>query len=714
MDSDTTLLQRYATSRDAYAFAELARRYRSMVYSVARRVTGNAHDAEDVAQSCFIQLASQAGTINASVPGWLHTAAVRIGSNINRDAVRRRRREQARAELTNEEDTAAMRGTWASVGPQVDAALEKLPEDFRVPLILHFLQDRTQVEIAEELNVSRATIARRLADGVERLRENLGRMGAVVSVFSLVTFMQAHAVQAAPPSLIADLGRMAIAGIHDPVAVAAPVKTVSVGGSGLSGLWFAQLVAKFAFPSKAVIASILGVVVTLGIVTKVSGIVGGEQPYDVVKSAFSPYMDQSDPLAFPIKSVSLSDSVFKFWRGSKDLYYRWAKTHTADWLADDGAYVVSHGDLHPGNIGTYATGPNQLAFGLVDYDDATRLPFQLELVHGLVSFHLAASDAGINVDASQRTKLDAAILDAYTAALISRDKADSAIRTDPIVAKLLSATKAPLADELKDYVGGDGKFVPAVVTKSGKVKEILRPAGDRADAFAAAITDALSKQPTMARAFRVTDVASIRQSIKSIALRTRIGSSGSQGLKKYFVLMASPLKDHDGDVILYLKQQVPSAAERAGIVPKSVDTPAQRCVSAMLATLPQTPWVCGSVEVNGESYWASIKEPWSEELEVEEAKSFDDLLSLARLWGTVAGGAHRRAAVDVNALVTRLTPATRQQVIERATAYEQHLTENFLAFAADPRVTKDRKTVDTAVESARGEAQANIYQGNTK
>lgn len=710
MDTDANLLQRYATTRDATAFAELARRYRSMVFSVGRRVTGNAHDAEDVAQGCFIQLAAQAGQVSVSLPGWLHTAAVRIGSNINRDAVRRRKREQARAELSSEPDDERANGAWTTVGPQVDAALEKLPEEVRVPLILHFLQDRTQVEIAEELNVSRATIARRLADGVERLRENLARAGAFVSAFALVTFMQAHAVQAAPPTLVAELGRMAIAGVGAPAPVApAPVAPASAWSVTLFMKWFAGL-----GMAKAAAMLLLVIGLAVGLATSVQAIATGPQPYDLIHDALNPYLDPADPLAFPMKSAALSDSAFKFWRGSKDLYYRWAKTNAADWLADDGSYVTSHGDLHPGNIGAYATAPNRLAFGLVDFDDATRLPFQLELTHGLISLHLAAADAGVSLEGDKRAALDAALFDAYTAGLSSEAAANALLKADRTVAKLLGNTGKPYASELKDYVDKRGRFVSAVATKKGNVKELLRAADDRADAIASGVAEAIAGQPSLKRAFKLDGVAAVRQSIKSVAVRTRVGSSGSQGLKKYFVLMASPMADVEGDVIVYLKQQVPTAAERAGIVPLESRTPAERCVQAMSTLLPQRPWACGSVELGGESYWLSVKEPWSDELDVATVNNFDDLLAFARVWGAVTGSAHRRATSDSAVLLSRLTSESRSVIAERVADYEEQLSRDYASFLADPRVAADLKSVSDAIAAVRNEAQANINSGSTK
>ena len=56
-DSDLILLRRYADLQDAESFLEITKRHAAMVYAVARRVTGNVQDAEDVSQACFLELA---------------------------------------------------------------------------------------------------------------------------------------------------------------------------------------------------------------------------------------------------------------------------------------------------------------------------------------------------------------------------------------------------------------------------------------------------------------------------------------------------------------------------------------------------------------------------------------------------------------------------------------------------------------------------------
>src|SRR4051812_14187914 len=77
--SDADLLDRFARDRDEAAFELLVWRHAGMVLGTCRRLLGDAHDAEDVAQACFLVLARRAGAVGrrGSVGGWLHRVARR-------------------------------------------------------------------------------------------------------------------------------------------------------------------------------------------------------------------------------------------------------------------------------------------------------------------------------------------------------------------------------------------------------------------------------------------------------------------------------------------------------------------------------------------------------------------------------------------------------------------------------------------------------------
>ncbi len=208
--SDLDLLRDYQRSGDAEAFAELVRRHARLAYAAARRVTGNGHDAEDVTQTCFLELARKAETVKASVAGWLHTAATRRAINtVDREAVRRRH-EQASAQAGADDPGP---DDWSALETRIDEAIAALPDKLREPIILHFLEGRTQAELARALDVNQSTVSRRLQTGVDQLRNDLQRRGVAVPAVALAAALTEHGLGASvPASVTAALGKLALVG----------------------------------------------------------------------------------------------------------------------------------------------------------------------------------------------------------------------------------------------------------------------------------------------------------------------------------------------------------------------------------------------------------------------------------------------------------------------------------------------------------------------
>ena len=207
--SDQALLRQYASRQDAEAFAQIVRRHAGIVYGACLRVAGNAHDAEDAAQECFLDLARHAGSVTTSLPGWLHVAATNHALMLLRkNATRSQHESRARAiPRANTEPE------WSDIAPVIDEALKRLPEADRLPLVLHFLQGKNQEQVAEELGVSQPTISRRIERGVSLLRDQLKKSGVIASAAAVGTLMAQNAATAAPATLYAALGKLALSGI---------------------------------------------------------------------------------------------------------------------------------------------------------------------------------------------------------------------------------------------------------------------------------------------------------------------------------------------------------------------------------------------------------------------------------------------------------------------------------------------------------------------
>jgi len=229
MVNDLALLHQYASSRDADAFAALVKRYAGLVYGACLRVTENAHDAEDMSQDCFMELARDAGKITSSLPAWLHLRATSRSVNSIRSASTRRRHEEVAAERRS----TSVASSWSDVAPHVDQALADLDEELRTPILLHYFQGQKQSDIADGLGLNQSTVSRRIEKGIDEIRGKLKRSGVIATAGLLAALLTENAASAAPASLMITLSKMAIAGVGaGGIASGATVATGAVLSSG--------------------------------------------------------------------------------------------------------------------------------------------------------------------------------------------------------------------------------------------------------------------------------------------------------------------------------------------------------------------------------------------------------------------------------------------------------------------------------------------------
>ena len=416
--------------------------------------------------------------------------------------------------------------------------------------------------------------------------------------------------------------------------------------------------------------------------------------FDLLKQTYGAYVDETDPLGWPMKVRSVTADEFKFWRGTKDLFFNWCKTHCDDWMHDPSAFVPSHGDLHPGNIGTYQSGNvSTLAFGPIDFDDSAMLPFQFEVLAGQITFELIAQVQKIDLSNEQREQLAARIVGTYFDALKDDRTAQEILGKDKEISKMLGEFEMNKYEKELEGLTQDGRFRAVVLTKKGEVREVLTPIDERKSDIAGALAQAMVDAPELGALVKYKTADEFAKAIKSIALRTRIGSSGSQGLEKIFVLIEKPIAAFDFDVIFYLKQQLPPAAVRAGLIERAIvgsdASPGKKTFLLMKEMNQPVPLFSGFADIEGKSYFLSIKEPWTDALEFDSAKDFDSLLQDAKRWAVVAARSNGRSNGQLTSTSDRLekfnTPEFERQVLDRAKAYLAHANADFRAFLADPR-----------------------------
>jgi RNA polymerase sigma factor (sigma-70 family) len=202
--SDARLLEIYLGERDAGAFAVLVERHGTRVLRVCRQVLGRTPDAEDAFQATFLLLARKAGAIRKrdSLGPWLHGVAHRLAVRARAQAARRRAAEH-RAPLRTAEAPAEADVDIDELRRVLHEEIDRLPEPLRAPILLCYLDGRTNDEAARRLGCPPSTLKERLARGRERLRVRLARRGLALTALLLILLLADRApADPVPPRLV--------------------------------------------------------------------------------------------------------------------------------------------------------------------------------------------------------------------------------------------------------------------------------------------------------------------------------------------------------------------------------------------------------------------------------------------------------------------------------------------------------------------------------
>jgi RNA polymerase sigma factor (sigma-70 family) len=174
---DAELLRRYVGQQDAAAFEALVRRHGPTVWGVCRRVLRHAQDAEDAFQATFLALVRGAGSIGRrqSVGGWLYRVAYRV--SVKAKARAAKRVGHGPDGLEEVAGPPAVDPAWRDLRPVLDEEVNRLPERYRLPVILCYLDGKTYTEAAAHLGCPRGTVVTWLARARRLLRRRLSRRG---------------------------------------------------------------------------------------------------------------------------------------------------------------------------------------------------------------------------------------------------------------------------------------------------------------------------------------------------------------------------------------------------------------------------------------------------------------------------------------------------------------------------------------------------------
>ena len=172
-----------AQSHDGEALGEIYRRYAKRVFGLCRYMLDSREGAEDATSEVFLKLQRSIENYDGSIPfpRWL----LRVAGNQCIDVLRRRGRERrvivevedgaAAIEATSSEPSALSAVISMAEREQLSAAIARLPEKHRVPLVLRYYSELSYDEIGQQLGLQKNHVAALIFRGKQELRRKLAQ-----------------------------------------------------------------------------------------------------------------------------------------------------------------------------------------------------------------------------------------------------------------------------------------------------------------------------------------------------------------------------------------------------------------------------------------------------------------------------------------------------------------------------------------------------------
>jgi RNA polymerase sigma factor (sigma-70 family) len=203
---DADSLRRYAADRSEDAFSALVQRYLPLVYAAAlRRVGGDTHRAQDVAQSVFIALARNARALatHPDLTGWLFTTTRFLATK----AVRTERRRQTREQEASLDHNAMTADSPLETGAPLHAILDDVTMELRQldrqVILMRFHRGLRLAEIGAQLGATETAVQKRLDRALDQLKEKLARRGITSTAAALAVAFEQQAAAIAMPATLA-------------------------------------------------------------------------------------------------------------------------------------------------------------------------------------------------------------------------------------------------------------------------------------------------------------------------------------------------------------------------------------------------------------------------------------------------------------------------------------------------------------------------------
>jgi RNA polymerase sigma factor (sigma-70 family) len=285
-DSDAALLGRFLGSREEGAFAALVDRHGPLVLGVCRQLLHHEQDAEDAFQATFLVLARKAASLRrgTALAAWLHRVAVNIARDVLVRNAQQRHHEREALLCSTASGPAGAKGEVSDWQAPLHEEVGRLPEKYRVPIVLCYLQGQTHDETARQLGWPVGTVKGRLARARALLHTRLTRRGLAPAAAGATMVATVAAVPAALAALSVRAAAAFVSG--RPAAPPASASSILLAQGALNNMTSKRL---FQMALWVVAAAVgLGGLVVLGSTRAIQGGDPAEPP------AFAPQGKQAD------------------------------------------------------------------------------------------------------------------------------------------------------------------------------------------------------------------------------------------------------------------------------------------------------------------------------------------------------------------------------------------------------------------------------------
>ncbi len=270
--------QAFLARPDQRNFEPVYTQTRALVWTLCRRILNNDEDARDAFQAAYARLFAeiQKHTFSqntADPPGQaLYRLAIHEANNLRMRRTRRAKREVIMDPLPTQPAPASGADTIAAqkeMRTRLDAIMDELPDETRVPLQLHYYDGLTQTEIAGLLEINQATISRRMDKGIKEL-EPLARRAGLGDVLGGLGVVTLGAALLQPPSAFsaAVIFTHAQAGLVAGGTAGAGMATMKSAGALKASIWSTATIKTAGLVASAAFIVGVGTIMTLGSIHK--------------------------------------------------------------------------------------------------------------------------------------------------------------------------------------------------------------------------------------------------------------------------------------------------------------------------------------------------------------------------------------------------------------------------------------------------------------